>query len=253
MSKEIDFSISQLYKQVFIGLFFLVLFGYGFGEVLYSETSSDIYFVSTISYVFSFFICLVSLLFILKNKLESTSLNYLLFSISFSTVLFVLFPFNLLFLAVITKPVPPSLAVFLGGFIAVYVWMSIQRSIKIINTCPAVIKLAELGFVDNGIKIVLQKKALNAVDDTINKYPFKFIELIATALPVLIFVGLAMVGGVYKLTPNPDLMVRFFCAAISFVISPPLIFMMVYVFYINYTLPKRLFGDKWKNVWREIE
>ncbi|MBY0446747.1 MAG: hypothetical protein K2Q15_16250 [Burkholderiales bacterium] len=253
MSKEIDFSIDQLYKQSFLGLFFLVLFGYGFCEVLYSEISNRTYLISTISHTFSFFICIGTLLLIIKNKLESTLQNYLFFSIAFSTVLFILFPFNLLFLAVITKPVPPFLAIFLGGLTILYVWMSIKRSIKIINTCPAVIKLAESGFVDNGKKIVLQKKALNKVDDTINKYPFKFIELIATGLPLLVIVGLAMVSGIYKIIPNQDLIVRFFCAGISFLISPPLIFMMVYVIHINYILPKRLFGNEWKNIWREVE
>ncbi|NHQ84867.1 hypothetical protein HA050_01910 [Iodobacter sp. HSC-16F04] len=253
MSKEIDFPISELYKKIILGCFVFIFFAYQFCEGIYRETSYYIYLAGSTSYIISSFVCLWVLFQIYRNNFESTLLNYFLLSLPFIFVFFAIFPFNLLFLSLIAPPIPSVLAIPLGTGVVLYIYLSIKRSIKTIENCPAVIKLATSGFLSDGKKTIIKKKAINTVDDTINKYPFKFIELFSTALPILILIGLAMVGGVYKLSPNPDLMVRFFCAALGFLISPPLIFMMVYTVYLNYVIPKRLFGNEWKNVWREVE
>lgn len=253
MSKEIDFPISVLYKKIISGCFIFIFFLYQFCDSMYRETSYHIYLAGSASYIISSFVCLWVLFKIYRNNFESTLLNYFLLSLTFIFVFFSIFPFNFLFLSLIAPPMPLELAIPLGVGVVLYIFLSIKKSIKIIDNCPEVIKLTESGFFNDGKKIIIKKKSMNAIDDTINKYPFKFIELIATAMPILILIGLAMVGGVYKLSPNPDLMVRYFCAALSFLISPPLIFMMVYTVYLNYIIPKRLFGNEWKNVWREVE
>jgi hypothetical protein len=253
MSKEIDFPVSELYKKIIFGCFVFIFFLYKFCESMYREKSYYIYLTGSVPYIISSFVCLGVLFKIYRNDFESTLLNYFLLSLTFIFVFSSIFPFNFLFLSLIAPPIPLVLAIPLGVGVILYIYLSIKKSIDIIENCPAVIKLTTSGFFNDGKKIILKKKAINTVDDTINKYPFKFIELIATALPILILIGLAMVGGVYKLSPNPDLMVRYFCAALSFIISPPLIFMMVYTVYLNYIIPKRLFGNEWKNVWREVE
>ncbi|POA98271.1 hypothetical protein C2134_12540 [Chromobacterium sinusclupearum] len=171
-----------------------------------------------------------------------------------------IFPFHVFFVAgglvssLVSPPIPSSVGAVVFILLALYLILSVKRSAK--NILEAANKIGFLNkayVVENGRQL-LKRKELTLLDNTVEKSIFYFEkngERTFSAVKVVLFVMAAMLGGFYKLFPDPALVVRLVIAYACFFITPFMIFSAVFVYYVQYKFPRMIFGNLWHKTCRE--
>ncbi|KIA79890.1 hypothetical protein QR66_13325, partial [Chromobacterium piscinae] len=171
-----------------------------------------------------------------------------------------IFPFHIFFVAgglvssLVSPPIPSGAGVVIFIFLALYVILSIKRSAKNIQAAVNKIDFLDKAYVIENGRQLLKRKELTLLDNTVQKSIFYFEKnggRTFSAVKVVLFVMAAMLGGFYKLFPDPALVVRLVIAYACFFITPFMIFSAVFVYYVQYKYPKMIFGNLWHKTCRE--
>ncbi len=171
-----------------------------------------------------------------------------------------LFPFLVFFIGIglisslISPPVPTSAAVVIFVFLMLYIVLSARKSSRNILLAVEKIDFLDKAYVFEDNRPLLKYKAMRLLDETVDKNIF-YVEKKEggkfSVIKVMMFVMAAMLGGLYKIFPDPSLVVRMVLAFACFFITPLMIFHVVYVYYVQYSFPKRIFGKIWYKACRE--
>jgi len=140
--------------------------------------------------------------------------------------------------------------------IAFYIIISIKKSSKNIQETVQKNKFIEKAYKIENNRQVLKYRELNKLDSTIDKNVFPFLKKIGESkifTTILFTIGITTIAGAYQIFPDQKMMIRFVVAGLCFLITPPIIFALVYLHHIQYKYPKMLFKEKWRITYRKAD
>ncbi len=256
MAKPVDFTATETIPSAC----FAVVLGVGLNVIaaraLFHETAPFFYNAIIYANIAPFLLGLNLLKGVIQYKKESVLPLYI------SLALFLTCPYLIFFIGIglisnlTAPPVNGNVSIGISCFIAAYIILSIKKSIQNIEATVNENKFLEKAYkIENG-KQVLKYKELSKLDSIIDKNVFSFLRKIGEGnifATIILIVGVATVAAVCKMFGDQRMMIRFIVASLCFLITPPIIFMLVYLHHIQYKYPKMVFNEKWKLTYREVE
>ncbi|MEN3031084.1 hypothetical protein [Chromobacterium amazonense] len=254
MSKSVDFPVKEAMPVAFVSAILGVMLNAATAYHLFYESAPGIYNVLMASIFVTPIFAVAMVVTYYKSNFEDTLPCYI-----FGFFL-ALFPFLVFFIGIglisslISPPVPTGAAVVIFVFLMLYIVFSARRSSRNILLAVEKIDFLDKAYVFEGNRPLLKYKAMKLLDETVDKNIFHIEKKEGgrfSVIKVMMFVMAAMLGGLYKIFPDPSLVVRMVLAFACFLITPAMIFHVAYVYYVQYSFPKKIFGKVWYKACRE--